>query len=202
MVKLTDYIANLPEFLLNFTPWQLSQQSKDIIWSLLDKLPDEYFIKEGIAIHHHAVVEEGAILKAPCIIGAGSFIAAYAYLRDGVWLDEKVTIGPASEIKSSFLCSSSKAAHFNFIGNSIIGREVNIEAGAIIANYRNELENKEIVCLNNGQIIKTNVDKFGALIGDHSKIGANAVLAPGTLLSPNTIVPRLALIDQLGEQRI
>jgi acetyltransferase-like isoleucine patch superfamily enzyme len=40
--------------------------------------------------------------------------------------------------------------------------------------------------------------KFGALIGDHCRIGANAVLSPGTILKPGTVVPRLALVDQGG----
>ena len=41
----------------------------------------------------------------------------------------------------------------------------------------------------NGKIIKTNTNKFGALVGDNCKIGANAVLSPGTMLTKNTIMP-------------
>lgn len=109
-------------------------------------------------------------------------------------------IGPACEIKSSLILKDSKAAHFNFIGDSVIGRRVNIEAGAIIANYRNELACKEIRCFIDQKEIKTGIDKFGALWGDDCKIGANAVLAPGTLLKPKTIVNRLTLIDSSKQQ--
>jgi acetyltransferase-like isoleucine patch superfamily enzyme len=45
-------------------------------------------------------------------------------------------------------------------------------------------------------VIYTGANKFGALVGDNSKIGANAVLTPGTVLTPNSIVKRLELIDQ------
>ena len=42
----------------------------------------------------------------------------------------------------------------------------------------------------------TGVTKFGALIGDEGRVGANAVLAPGALLTPGSVVPRTALLDQ------
>jgi len=42
----------------------------------------------------------------------------------------------------------------------------------------------------------THAVQFGAVVGDRSRIGANAVLAPGTILTSDSIVPRLASIDQ------
>jgi len=110
-----------------------------------------------------AVIEQGAILKAPCIVGEDCFIAAYTYIRGGVWLDSRVAIGPSAEIKSSFICDGSKIAHLNFAGNSIIGRNVNIEAGALSANYRNERDGGEIICFDGQNHIGTGQDKFGAL---------------------------------------
>ncbi len=87
--------------------------------------------------------------------------------------------------------SGSKLAHLNFVGDSIIGPGVNIEAGAIIANYRNELADKTIRIVYEGKIIDTGVTKFGSLIGDNSRIGANAVIAPGALITPGSMVGRL-----------
>jgi bifunctional N-acetylglucosamine-1-phosphate-uridyltransferase/glucosamine-1-phosphate-acetyltransferase GlmU-like protein len=75
--------------------------------------------------------------------------------------------------------AGSKLAHMNFVGDSIIGADVNIEAGVIIANYRNELESRNIRIGYREQVINTGVGKFGALVGDGSRIGANAVIAPG-----------------------
>ena len=65
-----------------------------------------------------------------------------------------------------------------------------------MANYRNELDGAPIRILFEGSVIETGVRKFGALIGDGCKIGANAVIAPGAILRPGTLAPRLALIDQ------
>lgn len=92
-------------------------------------------------------------------------IASYAYLRGGVWLDSNVMIGSACEIKSSIILQDSKAAHFNFIGDSIIGRNVNIETGAIIANNRNELTCKEIIfslIKRESQLALINLDQYWA----------------------------------------
>jgi bifunctional N-acetylglucosamine-1-phosphate-uridyltransferase/glucosamine-1-phosphate-acetyltransferase GlmU-like protein len=198
MIKLSNYISNILPSLASLKPWDVCNKASAIVTSLQDQLSGEYVISNGNAIHKAAIVEAGAILKSPCIIGPNCFIASYSYLRGGVWLDEDVILGPSCEIKSSFIFNGSKAAHFNFIGDSIIGRNVNIEAGAIIANYRNEIDDKEIMCIVEGKKVKTGVEKFGSLVGDDCKIGANAVLAPGAILLPKTVVKRLALVDQVN----
>ena len=178
-------------------PWAVCRHAAEIVRSWIGNLSGGYRVIDGVAIHETATVEPGAILKAPCVIGAGSFVASYAYLRGGVWLDHNVIIGPSSEIKSSFICANSKAAHFNFIGDSILGENVNIEAGAILANFRNEWKAGEIICFDGVNYIHTGQDKFGALIGDGSRIGANAVLAPGSIVKKDTIIKRLSSIDQI-----
>jgi bifunctional N-acetylglucosamine-1-phosphate-uridyltransferase/glucosamine-1-phosphate-acetyltransferase GlmU-like protein len=109
---------------------------------------------------------------------------------------ENVKIGTGCEIKTSIICPDSAIAHFNFIGDSLIGRRVNFEAGSITANHYNEREDKTITVVHRTQRICTHATKFGSLVGDDARIGANAVLSPGTLLLPKSIVGRLELIDQ------
>ena len=177
-------------------PWELTGGAIGIVERLLSRLEQNYTVSDNVAVHRTSTVESGAIIKGPAIIGPGCFIAATAYLRGGCWLEANCILGPGAELKSSFVFSGSKLAHFNFVGDSILGREVNLEAGSIIANYRNEQENPAISFTHKGQLIETGVIKFGALVGDRSKIGANAVVAPGAILAPATIVGRLALVDQ------
>jgi bifunctional N-acetylglucosamine-1-phosphate-uridyltransferase/glucosamine-1-phosphate-acetyltransferase GlmU-like protein len=199
-MKLAGY-ASLPESwaLPDIAPWDLCTDIVAVIERSIAQLPARYVRRaSGVAVHDSATVENGAVLKAPCIIGENCFVASYAYLRGGVWLDRNVILGPSVEVKSSLIGEGSKAAHFNFVGDSVIGRDVNIEAGAIVANYRNERADKEIVCFDGERLIRTGRDKFGSLIGDGCRIGANAVLAPGTILKPATVVPRLALVDQIA----
>jgi bifunctional N-acetylglucosamine-1-phosphate-uridyltransferase/glucosamine-1-phosphate-acetyltransferase GlmU-like protein len=181
----------------NWQPWEVTECLKEIIRLKLKTLDDDYEITEEIAIHKTAVVEAGAVLKSPAIIGPGCVVGAHAYFREGVFLDQSVRIGPGCEIKNSMIFSGTAVAHFNYVGNSLIGRNVNFEAGSIAANHYNERVDKRISVLYRGKIIDTGVNKFGSLVGDNSRIGANAVLSPGTILEQNSIVKRLELVEQL-----
>lgn len=177
-------------------PWELTSRSAFIVEQLLATLPaSEYIINEGVAVHRSAIVEPGAVLKDPLILGPGCLVASGAYLRGGSWAAEGCTFGPGAELKSSFVFPGTKLAHFNFVGDSILGSGVNLEAGSIICNYRNERASKAIRVRVDGASLATGCSKFGAVVGDHSRMGANAVLAPGTVLSPSTVVRRLELID-------
>ena len=105
-------------------------------------------------------------------------------------------IGPGVEVEASLVMSGATLAHLNFVGDSLIGRNANIEAGAVLANHWNERADKTIAVMIDGRPVTTGVSKFGALVGNDCRIGANAVLAPGTLLRPDTIIGRLQLVDQ------
>jgi len=159
-------------------------------------LGNHYQTKSQIAVHRTATVEPGAIIKGPAIIGPDCFVAATAYLRGGVFLDQRCIVGPGCELKTTFMFRGSKIAHLSFVGDSILGADVNIEAGAMIANYRNECVDKLIRISTKAGIIDTGVDKFGTLIGDDTRIGANAVVAPGAIIAPGFRLARLGLIDQ------
>lgn len=177
-------------------PWHLTSGLHAILEDLLGKLGEGFERSGNVAVHRTARIEPQAILKGPAIIGPGCYVAASAYLRDGVYLEEDCIIGPAAELKTSIVFRGSKLAHLNFVGDSVLGEGVNIEAGAVVANYRNEHSDKRIRIAFRGQVIDTGVEKFGALIGDHVRIGANAVIAPGAVLEAGAIVPRLSLVDQ------
>ncbi|CAK17502.1 DapH/DapD/GlmU-related protein [Pseudomonas entomophila] len=195
----SKFIAHWHKLRLNLPmAWQVTHDSHHQVMALLGRLPPGYRRQGDCAVHETATVETGAVLKGPIIIGAGCFVAAGAYLRGGVYLGRQCIVGPSCEVKSSFMLDGSKLAHFNFVGDSLIGANVNVEAGAIIANYRNELDGAPIRIRHGDKVIETAVSKFGALIGDGCKIGANAVIAPGALLLPGTQVPRLGLIDQFA----
>ncbi|MDA6068136.1 LpxA family transferase [Flavobacterium sp. AC] len=178
-------------------PWNITNDLKNTIEKMILNLGDDYVIQDNIAIHKSAIIENNVTIKSPAIINENCYIGANAYFREGVYLDKSVKIGPGCEIKNSIICSNTAIAHFNYIGNSIIGRNINFEAGSIAANHYNERINKKISVLYDSEIIETNSDKFGSLVGDNSRIGANAVLSPGTILLKNSIVKRLELIEQV-----
>ncbi|UUC45242.1 LpxA family transferase [Flavobacterium cerinum] len=203
-MKLSDYTNHFDIIFPgneNLLPWEITKGLVEMIQEKIKTLSeDAYRITNDIAIHKTAVIETGVILKGPIIISKDCFVGAHAYLRGGVYLSEAVKIGPGCEIKTSIILPDSATAHFNFIGDSIIGSHVNFEAGAVIANHYNERENKAITVRIGTENCSTGVEKFGALVGDYSKVGANAVLSPGTILRPQSVVGRLALIDQVSDR--
>jgi UDP-N-acetylglucosamine diphosphorylase / glucose-1-phosphate thymidylyltransferase / UDP-N-acetylgalactosamine diphosphorylase / glucosamine-1-phosphate N-acetyltransferase / galactosamine-1-phosphate N-acetyltransferase len=196
IADLIDRWPNSPFGHLSEPAWTVTNGAARHIAHAIAKLPGDYQIAGEIAVHRSASIETGAIVKGPAIIGPRCFVAATAYLRGGIFIDEDCVIGPGAELKSTFIFKGSKAAHRNFVGDSIIGSAVNLEAGSVIANYRNELERKAVRIIYGGQAIETGAEKFGALIGDRVRIGANAVIAPGAFLAKDQIIPRLSLVDQ------
>jgi UDP-N-acetylglucosamine diphosphorylase / glucose-1-phosphate thymidylyltransferase / UDP-N-acetylgalactosamine diphosphorylase / glucosamine-1-phosphate N-acetyltransferase / galactosamine-1-phosphate N-acetyltransferase len=199
MISINDYTTSFqrvfPTHLLK-SPWNITQKIEEIILEKLKTCGEEFTVNGSVAIHKTSKIEEGAVLKGPLIISENCFVAAHAYLRAGVFLDRNVIVGPGCEVKSTIIFERSTLAHFNFAGDTIIGAGVNLEAGSILANHHNDRENKEIFILVDGNVSPTGSQKFGALIGDHTKIGANAVLSPGTILKPKSVVGRLELVKQ------
>lgn len=177
-------------------PWEATSQAEKLISDRIAVLDSDFMVQGTIAVHKTAVVESTAVLKGPIIIGKEAFVAANSYLRGGVFIDSHCIVGPSCELKTTFMFAGSKVAHLSFVGDSIIGAQANIEAGAIIANYRNERTDRSIQIAWSGRVIETGVDKFGALIGDNTRVGANAVVAPGAVINNNSILPRLSLFDQ------
>jgi NDP-sugar pyrophosphorylase family protein len=115
-------------------PWELTNQSGAVVRKLLAALDIREFNVSGeVAIHKSATVEDGAVIKGPCILGPHCFVAAGAYIRGGNWVSDHCTFGPGSELKSSFVFHGTKLAHFNFVGDSILGSDVNMRLAALSA---------------------------------------------------------------------
>jgi bifunctional UDP-N-acetylglucosamine pyrophosphorylase/glucosamine-1-phosphate N-acetyltransferase len=96
-------------------------------------------------------------------IQAGSRIGPYAHLRGQVQVGANCRVGNFVELKNTQLGDRTNAAHLSYIGDAVVGNQVNIGAGTITANY-------------------DGVKKHRTTIGDRTKTGANSVLvAPITL---------------------
>lgn len=135
---------------------------------------------ESIQIGEGTVVEAGAYIKGPAVIGKNCQIRQGAYIRGDVIVGDNCVVGHTTEFKSVVLMNHSNAAHFAYVGDSIIGNHVNLGAGVKCANLR--LDGKPICIHYQGKSIDTGRRKFGAIIGDYVQIGCNTVLNPGVLV--------------------
>lgn len=110
-------------------------------------------IGDHCEIKAHSVID-GAEIGSHCLIGP------FARLRPGTVLASHAHIGNFVEIKNSFINESSKVNHLSYIGDSDIGKRVNVGAGTITCNY-------------------DGVNKHRTKIGDDAFIGSNtALVAP------------------------
>ncbi len=134
---------------------------------------------EEIFIGKNTVIEAGAYIKGPCYIGSNCEVRSGAYIRGNVILSDESVVGHATEVKNSILLNRAHAAHFNYVGDSILGKNSNLGAGMICANLR--LDQEEVCLFYEGKKILTGLKKLGLILGDDSQIGCNCVSNPGTV---------------------
>jgi UDP-N-acetylglucosamine diphosphorylase / glucose-1-phosphate thymidylyltransferase / UDP-N-acetylgalactosamine diphosphorylase / glucosamine-1-phosphate N-acetyltransferase / galactosamine-1-phosphate N-acetyltransferase len=118
---------------------------------------------ELISIGSGTVIEPGAYIKGPCILGKNCTVRHGAYLREFVLAADHCVIGHDTEIKHSILLSKATAAHFAYVGDSILGSHVNLGAGVKCANFRLEKKKRSPFFLK-GRALKPNLPKWAQLL--------------------------------------
>lgn len=145
---LSQFIRDLGRFpvaISDESPWRVVNRIGDLVRTALGALPGEFELRSAeVAVHRSAAVAGSAVLTGPVIVSAGCRIGPGAVLRGRVWADEDVTIGPNSEIKSSLIFAGSAAAHRNYAGDSVIGRNINLEAGRSWPTFRRAREQGDL----------------------------------------------------------
>jgi len=143
-------------------------------------------IQGDVYIGEGSIIEAGALICGPVRIGRNCRIGHGAILRNNLVVGDDCVIGHAVELKSSLLFNGCEVAHFNYIGDSILGAKVHLGAGAILSNYRLIRGNVKVHL--EEKKIETGMSKLGALIGDRTEIGCNAVLMPGTIIGQDCVL--------------
>jgi bifunctional UDP-N-acetylglucosamine pyrophosphorylase / glucosamine-1-phosphate N-acetyltransferase len=102
-------------------------------------------------------------------IGAGCRVGPYSRLRPGNLLHDQVHIGNFVELKASTLGCGAKANHLAYVGDAVLGANVNFGAGAITANY-------------------DGANKHRTIIGDDVHVGSNSVLVAPVTIGPGATI--------------
>lgn len=190
--------------------WQALDRLSDYLdahddWRVLGDVAPGAVIQGNVFIGRGTVVEPYAFIIGPAIIGENCTIRHSAYIRGDVIVGDDCIIGHCSELKSSIILNGTNVPHFNYVGDSIIGNDVNLGAGTICANLR--LDEGEILV--NGRTperesIPTGRQKLGAIIGDGTRTSCNLVLNPGTLLPKGSAVrpPASSSVRVLDRERL
>ncbi len=179
------------------TPWEVLPKINIYIknkFKIKTTRPN-YKNRKDVYVGKGTVIEKDVVIKGPAIIGENCYLESGCLLRENCILGDNVHLGHGAEIKNSIIMNDTAIAHFNYVGDSIIGNNVNFSAGAITANLR--LDKKPVSVKAGKRKIATGLRKFGALIGDGAVVGVNSVLNPGTILGKNCIVYPLTSVAGL-----
>ncbi|MEC7179112.1 MAG: DapH/DapD/GlmU-related protein, partial [Candidatus Thermoplasmatota archaeon] len=166
---------------------KLTQANLDLI--VKEKLPKTTTFDESkgpVMIEDGAVIEPSTHFIGPCFVGKNATIKHGAYIRENAWICSHALVGHCSEVKHSILLPYSKAPHFNYVGDSILGKLVNLGAGVKLSNLRND--GTEVYLTIDKSRIGSGLRKFGAILGEGCQLGCNAVTNPGTVLGINSVV--------------
>lgn len=150
--------------------------------------------RDAVVIGEGTVVEPGAFVMGPAIIGKNCQIRNGAYIRGDVIVGNDCIVGHASELKNCVMLDTAQCPHFAYVGDSILGRKVNLGAGTKLSNvpvlsFKDEGTGKRptIKIAVGGKEYDTGLVKFGAVVGDGCQTGCNTVTNPGCLIGPNTL---------------
>jgi len=168
-----------------------------------DVFIDVNAIFEGdVSLGDNVKVESNNVIR-DCRIGSGSVIhpnchfdnatmgndceiGPFARLRPGAELGNEVHIGNYVEIKKSTVADGSKINHLSYIGDSTIGKKVNIGAGTISCNY--DGVNKHRTIIGDGAFIGSGVELVAPV-----EIGAGATIGAGSTISKPAPADKLTL---------
>jgi bifunctional UDP-N-acetylglucosamine pyrophosphorylase/glucosamine-1-phosphate N-acetyltransferase len=142
-------------------------------------------IGKNVKIGNNVVIKSFSHLES-CKIENRVEVGPYARIRPDAILKEGSRIGNFVEIKKSIIEKNSKVNHLSYIGDSKVGKNVNIGAGTITCNYDGVKKNKTTI-------------RDGVLIGSNSSliapvtINADSIVGAGSVITKNVKKKSLAL---------
>ncbi len=154
---------------------RIQQELMDSGVTIVD--PDNTWIDARAKIGQDTVIEPFTYIHGEVKIGSGCRIGPFAYLRHGTVIGNDVVLGVFTEIKNTSLADGARARHHSYLGDAIIGRNVNVGAGSITANFDGHAINQ-------------------TTIGDDCYIGSGSVLVAPLSLESGTQIPAGAVVSQ------
>lgn len=158
-------------------------------------MPGAHIGSAPLYIGEGARIEPGAYVTGPAWIGPGAVVRHGAFVRDNVIMLPNSIVGHASEAKNSLLLHHAYAPHFAYVGDSVLGNHTNLGAGTKLSNLtliseKDKLSGKRptIKLHVEGREYDTGLAKFGAILGDGTQTGCNAVLNPGCVIGQRSLV--------------
>ncbi|MWG36115.1 bifunctional sugar-1-phosphate nucleotidylyltransferase/acetyltransferase [Halomarina oriensis] len=166
-----------PWELLEANEWKLGEMERRIA----GEVRGDADLRGNVVVEEGAVVEPGVTVEGPALIRSGADIGPNAYVRGATLVDEGCHVGHGVELKNSVLMHDTNVPHLSYVGDSLLGPNVNLGAGTQVANLRHD--GGDVRQTVKGERVSTGRRKYGVVAGDDVKTGINSSLAPGLVLS-------------------
>jgi UDP-N-acetylglucosamine diphosphorylase/glucosamine-1-phosphate N-acetyltransferase len=173
-------------------PWDLLEANELLLRESYDgylvegEVENNVTIKPPIRLGKNSILRAGTYIEGPAVIGENCDIGPNSYVRPFTSIGDKCRIGNACEIKNSIIMNRTHIPHLSYVGDSIIGENVNFGAGTITANLR--LDEKPIYVTIKGERVNSGRRKLGALVGDNVKTGIGVMIMPGVSVGPGSAI--------------
>jgi bifunctional UDP-N-acetylglucosamine pyrophosphorylase/glucosamine-1-phosphate N-acetyltransferase len=139
-------------------------------------------IYDGVKIGRDSVIHPNTYIQADVEIGRRCSIGPFARIRPDVVIEDDAEIGNFVELVRTRIGRSSKVKHHTYLGDTTVGRGVNVGAGTITANYDGKNKNK--TAIGDGAFIGV-----GAILIAPVRIGKGAVVGAGCVVPKRHDVP-------------
>jgi len=142
--------------------------------------PPNTWIDARSQIGQDTVIEPFTYIHGRVKIGNNCRVGPFAYVRDGTSLGTNVILGVFTEVKNSALLDGVRARHHSYIGDATIGKNSDIGAGAITANFDGER-------IQHTEIGDNTFIGCGTVIVAPINVPANIKIAPGSAVTSQNL---------------
>jgi bifunctional UDP-N-acetylglucosamine pyrophosphorylase/glucosamine-1-phosphate N-acetyltransferase len=168
-------------------PWHLLEATEYFLQDLQSNIQGT--VEDGVVIHGSVVlpasstIKSGTVIEGNVMFGENVTVGPNAYVRGLTTIGDNSKIGFSVEIKNSVIGENCMIPHLTYVGDSVLGKNINIGAGSVLTNLRNDKDLVQTVIKET--LISTNRQKFGAVIGDNARISSNTTIYPGRKIWPD-----------------
>ncbi|HDI45824.1 MAG TPA: bifunctional N-acetylglucosamine-1-phosphate uridyltransferase/glucosamine-1-phosphate acetyltransferase [Candidatus Omnitrophica bacterium] len=149
--------------------------------------PENTYIELDVKIGRDTIIYPFVYIERGVNIGKKCSIGPCSRIRGGSVLKNEVSVGNFAEIVRSHIGEGTKIRHFSYIGDARVGKNVNIGAGTVTANYDGRNKNKTFI--GNNAFIGSNSTIIAPVkIGNNAVVGAGAVVTKGKNVPANSVV--------------
>tara|TARA_Y100001980_G_C14528702_1_gene304431 strand:+ start:637 stop:1224 length:588 start_codon:yes stop_codon:yes gene_type:complete len=155
------------------------------------KFGKNVIIEPYVVIGSNVIIGNNVIIKSfshieKAIIKNNIEIGPFARIRPDSTIDDNSKIGNFVEIKKSYIGKNSKINHLSYVGDTKIGKKVNLGAGTITCNYDGKKKSKTII--EDNVFVGSNTSLVAPI-----KIGSNSIIGAGSAITKNVGSNKLSL---------